>query len=54
MLKVDISRKKILLIGISVITFPFGCMFVNYILLSLSWLGRYLGTFIRLLYALVS
>lgn len=49
----DIPKRRVFKIISLILLFPFGCMLTNYVLLSLLWLGRYLGTFLRMLYALV-
>lgn len=49
-----VLNKKNILILVAIIISPVMCITVNYIILTLMWLGRYLGTFFRLLFSLVS
>ena len=47
-------NKKIYKILGFIVLLPFLSIIVNYMILTLMWLGRYFGTFLRLLYRLVS
>jgi len=54
MINTVLKRKKEIFIIFFFALSPYICVLLNYIVLTLSWLGRYTGTFLRMLYALTS
>lgn len=48
------SSKKIYKVLVLIVLSPFLSIIVNYMILTLMWLGRYFGTFLRLVYCSVS